>query len=106
MRPAAPYIGGKRNLAKRLVALINLVLHRPGQLGQRGDDGRDLFSQADFEVLRALLETLNGLFVLTINDRPETRALFADFEFQGVDVSHGITGHGATAAKELIVSFG
>lgn len=28
VKPVAPYIGGKRNLAKRLVALIETVPHR------------------------------------------------------------------------------
>jgi DNA adenine methylase len=87
---------------------------RPGTLffldppywGSEDDYGRDMFSRADYAVLRGLLEGLQGRFILTINDVPETRALFEGFRVEGVDVSYGITGQGATPAKELIVTGG
>lgn len=41
------------------------------------DYGKGMFAKADFEVLRDRLATSKGRFILTINDRPETRALFA-----------------------------
>lgn len=41
--------------------------------------GKDFFSRDDFVRLRDLLLTLKGKFILSINDLPETRALFADF---------------------------
>lgn len=53
-----------------------------------------------------MLERLKGRFILTINDRPETRALFSQFSIEPVGVKYGLTGKGATDARELIVTGG
>ena len=49
------------------------------------------------------LASLKGRFILTINDRPETRAMFSRFEVRGVDLFYRVSG-GATPARELIIS--
>lgn len=77
----------------------------PPYWGCEGDYGRDLFSRADFEQLRGLLEALQGRFVLTINDRPETRALFGQFQFEPVELTYRLSGP-ATVGRELIVTGG
>lgn len=41
--------------------------------------GKDIFSRDDFVVLRDMLLKIKGKFILSINDVPETRALFQDF---------------------------
>ena len=84
---------------------------RPGTLffldppywGNETDYGLGMFSRADFEVLRDLLAGLKGRFMMTINDRPETRALFADFHIEPVELLYRLSG-GTTPAKELIIS--
>jgi DNA adenine methylase len=83
-----------------------LFLIDPPYWGSEDDYGRGLFSRADFVVLRGLLDGLQGRFILTINDVPETRALFDRFAIEAVGVSYGITGQGATPARELIVTGG
>lgn len=83
---------------------------RPGALfyldppywGCEADYGADVFSPADFERLRGLLETLQGRFILSINDRPEVRAIFDRFTIEPVDLNYRISG-GVTEAKELII---
>jgi DNA adenine methylase len=64
---------------------------------------RDQFSKADFTLLRDCLEAVQGRFILTINDRPETRALFAGgaFHIESVGVTYRLNGH-PTEARELI----
>lgn len=84
---------------------------RPGTLffidppywGNESDYGAGMFLRADFEGLRGLLETVQGHFILTINDRPETRELFKGFKIEPVELSYSV-GVGSTGAKELIIS--
>lgn len=68
-----------------------------------GDYGPGVFSAADFERLRGLLEGLKGRFIMSINDRPQIRQIFAGFDIQPVDLNYRISG-AATAARELIIS--
>jgi len=84
---------------------------RPGALfyldppyhGNERDYGNDVFSTADFERLSALLESIEGRFILSINDTPAMRATFARFAIDPVELSYQISGR-ATPARELIVS--
>jgi len=84
---------------------------RPGALfyldppywGCEGDYGDGVFSPADFERLRHLLERLKGRFILSINDRPEIRAIFAGMTIEPVELSYRVSGK-VTPARELIIS--
>ena len=67
------------------------------------DYGAGVFSKADFEILSGLLGALQGRFVLSINDTPEVRAIFAPFQILPVEVSYRVSGR-PTAARELIIS--
>lgn len=75
----------------------------PPYWGNETDYGDGLFSRADFEAMRGLLEGLQGRFIMTINDRPETRELFANFKIEPVDLIYRLSG-AATPAKELVIS--
>jgi len=74
----------------------------PPYWGNERDYGDGLFSRADFEALRQLLEGLQGRFVMTINDRPEIREMYAQFEQLPVDLWYGVSG-GSIPARELII---
>jgi DNA adenine methylase len=84
---------------------------RPGTLfycdppywGHTDDYGKDIFSEADFERLRGLLGGLQGRFILSLNDRPEVREMFAGFAMEEVALSYQVSGK-ATPARELIIS--
>lgn len=84
---------------------------RPGTLfycdppywGHTDDYGKDIFSPADFERLRGLLGGLQGRFILSLNDRPEVRELFAGFEMEEVSLNYQVSGK-VTPARELIIS--
>ncbi|WP_086733847.1 DNA adenine methylase [Erythrobacter colymbi] len=84
---------------------------RPGTLfycdppywGHTDDYGKDIFSEADFGRLRRLLGGLQGHFILSLNDRPEVREMFAGFEMEEVSLHYG-AGGGQRPAKELIIS--
>lgn len=84
---------------------------RPGTLfycdppywGNENDYGKGVFSRADFERLRDLLLGLQGRFILSINDRPEVRELFAGCDMEEVTLNYQVSGK-ATPARELLIS--
>jgi len=75
----------------------------PPYYGCEGDYGPGMFTRAEFEDLTAALAVLQGRFVLSINDTPQTRAIFAAFRIVDVDLTYRISG-APTAAKELVVT--
>lgn len=77
----------------------------PPYWGSEDDYGKDVFSQADFERLRDLLEGIKGRFILSINDVPEIREMFKDFTIQPVGLNYRVSGQ-VTAARELIITNG
>lgn len=77
----------------------------PPYFGSEGYYGRDLFSRDDFERLKDVLKALQGRFILSINDRPEVRALFSEFALTVVSTTYTVRGRGSsTQATELIVT--
>lgn len=74
----------------------------PPYWGSETDYGADVFSPADFDRLAEILAALQGRFVLSINDTPGIRQIFADFAMREVELSYTIGT--ATAAKELIIT--
>ncbi|MBE0532522.1 MAG: DNA adenine methylase [Rhodospirillales bacterium] len=62
----------------------------PPYWGCEGDYGRDLFGRDDFERLRDLLKALQGSFILSLNDVPEVRRIFAGFAIEAVETSYSI----------------
>lgn len=84
---------------------------RPGTLfycdppywGGTDDYGKNIFSAADFERLRDLLGALQGRFILSINDTPEIRDIFGDFEVEEVRLNYRLSGK-VTPARELLIS--
>jgi DNA adenine methylase len=86
---------------------------RPGTLfyldppywGCTNDYGLNVFSQADFEHLSDLLNNISGRFILSINETPEVRAIFAGFSVKEVVVNYRLGGN-ARPARELIISGG
>lgn len=83
---------------------------RPGALfycdppywGCEDDYGKDIFSEADFTLLRGLLANIQGRFILSINDVPAIRELFKDFNIMPVTLNYRVNGP-PTPAKELII---
>lgn len=66
--------------------------------------GKGLFERADFERLAELLAGIAGRFILSINDRAETRRVFRRFRCRKVSVTYRLAG--ARQFPELIVTGG
>ncbi len=84
---------------------------RPGTLfyldppywGCTDDYGKNVFSEADFDLLRGLLEAIQGRFILSLNDTPEVREIFGQFEIEEVTLNYRLSGK-VTPAREVIIS--
>ncbi|AWD21629.1 DNA adenine methylase [Fuscovulum blasticum] len=76
----------------------------PPYWGSEGDYGKHLFSRPDFERLEAALRGLKGRAILSINDVPEIRSLFAWARIEEVTTTYSIGAHGAqTNRAELLI---
>lgn len=77
----------------------------PPYYGCERDYGPALFTRADFEQLAALLAGIQGRFLLSLNDTPEVREIFAAFALESVETTYTVRGGGkATRARELIIT--
>ena len=64
------------------------------------------FTRDDFGRLKAALTDLQGRFILSINDRPEVREMFQEFEIVTATTTYSVGKDNATKAGELIISNG
>lgn len=76
----------------------------PPYWGCETDYGRGLFGREDFERLAGLLRGLKGRFILSLNDVPEVRDLFAWARIEEEPVTYHL-GHGKRVT-ELVITTG
>ncbi|ADL00720.1 DNA adenine methylase [Brevundimonas subvibrioides] len=89
---------------------------RPGTLfyldppywGSEGDYGAGLFIRGDFQRMADRLRAGQGMFLLSINDRPEVREMFAWADIEAVKTTYSIAGgvHVDTNVGELLIGRG
>ena len=77
----------------------------PPYWGSEGDYGKALFQRADFERLAGVLAGVKGLFVLSINDTSDIRAIFKGFRLEEITTCYTIANKADSrrARGELIV---
>lgn len=78
----------------------------PPYWGCEGDYGKALFSQGDFARLAEQLAGLQGRFLMSINDVPEIREMFAWAQIAPVATTYSIGNHAGrgNARPELLIS--
>ena len=76
----------------------------PPYWGSEAYYGRDLFKRADFAELAGILRGLKGRFILSVNDTPEVREIFAGFDIEAAATSYSIAEKGSAVAAELIIT--
>ncbi|KUR80731.1 DNA adenine methylase [Novosphingobium sp. FSW06-99] len=83
-----------------------LVYLDPPYFGCETDYGLGVFARADFERLADQLAGGRAKFILSINDHPSIRAIFAAFEVRAVETtwSIGTLSAGDTRRGELLIS--
>lgn len=75
----------------------------PPYYGCETDYGKDVFSRADFIRIATRLQTINGRFVLSLNDRPEVREIFNNFRICDVPLTYTIAGGEGKSVSEVII---
>jgi DNA adenine methylase len=78
----------------------------PPYWGSEDDYGKELFARDQFALIAQRLAHLKGRFILSINDVPEIRALFARFTFDEVKLTYSVQGGIGQPARELVVTGG
>lgn len=67
--------------------------------------GRGLFGRDDFQALADVLKAIQGRFILTVNDVPEIREIFAWADIETVELTYTAGGnHKAKAVREVIIT--
>jgi DNA adenine methylase len=86
----------------------NLFYLDPPYYGHEGDYGPAIFTRQDFTDLAALLQSIRGSFLLSLNDLPEVRQIFSPFQFKEVATTYQVgtrSGHGKKAQELLIANY-
>ena len=76
----------------------------PPYFGGEDDYGKGLFDRAQFGRMAEILRSIEGAFLLSINDTPEIREAFAGFHLEERRLNYSVSAAGSTQARELIVS--
>ncbi|KZL17333.1 DNA adenine methylase [Pseudovibrio sp. Ad37] len=66
--------------------------------------GKDVFDADDFSRLADQLKSIRGRFLLSINDTPQIRDIFAGFDVEEVSLNYTLNGNGQKKVQELIFS--
>lgn len=77
----------------------------PPYYGSEADYGADLFNRSDFGAIEGVLRHLNGRFILSLNDHPEVRRLFAAYRIEAATTTYTIGAANTRGnAGEVIIS--
>lgn len=77
----------------------------PPYYGCENDYGPDMFDRSEFETMAEVLEGISGRFILSLNDHPEVRRIFAKFDIEKVPTTYSVRGGGnAKKVTELVIS--
>lgn len=78
----------------------------PPYFGCERDYGPGVFDRSDFERIAAQLAGIRGRFLLSLNDTPEVRKIFASFRIEAVDVTYSVGNAPGSRGKrgEVLIS--
>lgn len=76
----------------------------PPYWGSEGDYGKDMFSPDDFMRPACQLAGMKGRFILSLNDAPEVRRIFASFKQDEVNLTYTINNAATKTVRELIIT--
>ena len=93
-----------RECLKRYDRPHSLFYLDPPYLGGEDDYGKGLFERQDYSELSETLADIQGDFILSLNDRPEIRALFGWCDLEPVELNYRVSKGKSTEARELIIT--
>lgn len=94
-----------RNFIERYDRPGTLFYLDPPYFGGENDYGKGMFERSDYERLADTLAKIKGTFLLSINDVPEIREVFAGFDMAEVETTYTVASKDGAGkkARELIV---
>lgn len=75
----------------------------PPYWDNESDYGNGIFSKFDFEEMAATLARLQGRFILSINNKPQTQTIFDQFQMTVAKLNYSVAQGNGTVAEELII---
>jgi len=93
-----------RDFVARYDTSATLFYLDPPYYGSEGDYGRELFGRNQFPIMAEQLAAIEGRFLLSLNDHPEVRRIFAGFAMVELAVIYSVNGGAPTDARELVIS--
>ncbi|MBD9651980.1 DNA adenine methylase [Ensifer sp. ENS09] len=75
----------------------------PPYFGNEGDYGKDAFTRDRFAEMAERLATIRGRFIVSLNDRPEVRKIFAAFPIARVDLTYTVAGGAGKEVGEVVI---
>lgn len=76
----------------------------PPYIGSEAYYGAGMFPRPAFQLLAEHLRSIQGRFLLSINDCPEARAIFAGFAIERMELRYSVSDGLPTQAAELLIS--
>lgn len=76
----------------------------PPYFGNEGDYGEGMFDRSEFAEMADVLAKLKGRFILSLNDCPEVREIFAAFRFREERVTYTLSSNSGMKAREVIIT--
>lgn len=74
----------------------------PPYYGSETDYGAGVFGRGDFAKLAARLSEITGRFILSVNDVPETRSIFARFAIEQVATRYTVSGQWSDVSEIIV----
>lgn len=75
----------------------------PPYYGNEQDYGPGVFARTDFAEMAERLSSIRGRFIMSLNDRPEVREVFAQFHMLDVGLTYTIAGGQGKSVGEVII---
>lgn len=76
----------------------------PPYWGCEAEYGKALFSRADFADMATLLASIEGKFILSLNDLPAVRETFQAFTIEPMTTTYSVRARQSKEGKELLIS--
>ncbi len=78
----------------------------PPYFGNEGDYGKEAFTRDRFAEMADQLSTIQGRFMISLNDRPEVREIFSAFPIARVDLNYTVAGGVGKEVGEVVIMDG
>lgn len=76
----------------------------PPYYGYETDYGKNVFYRSEFDRIAEKLGSINGRFIVSLNDRPEVREIFSAFKVYDVSLTYTLGSGKAKPVREVLIT--